>query len=66
MNPAHKPLSFIQSTQNSVSGIPWNCGAGRTVERGNHEKDSKPGGNVLRSQEFNKGGLSRQDAKERL
>src|SRR5579859_5272440 len=44
MNPAHKPLSFIQSTQKPRLGIPWNWGAGRTVGRGNREEDSEPGG----------------------
>jgi hypothetical protein len=60
MNPAHKPLSFIQSTQNRSMGIPWNCEAGRTAN-----KFGKPGGNTRPSQEFNKSGLIRPDAKER-
>src|SRR5689334_18222087 len=57
MNPAHRPLSLIHTTQNRVLGIPWNCGAETTVDRGNREEDSKPGENALRSQEFSKSDL---------
>jgi hypothetical protein len=45
MNPAHKPLSFIQSTQKSRLDIPWSCGAGRKADRGNREEESQADGN---------------------